>query len=134
MTSDRSDRSDPSDRSDEDEDDDGAGDVLYDLAARSAHNRADPIAMLRAFLQRFWQDNTPEEALSLWRRQVASGRWWAEDALYCLREVVSAPPANLGDLLRDDGWVLLDGQDPADWLRSTVDRLQGVMNEVGGNT
>lgn len=113
--------------------DDQSENDLYDLAAQSARNRADPLAMLRAFLQRFWQDNTPEEALILWRRQVASGRWWAEDALCCLREVVGAPPDNLADLLRDDGWVLLDGRDPVDWLRSTVSRLEAVMDEVPKN-
>ncbi len=119
-------RSDPADL----EGNDAAGDDLYDLAARSARNRADPVAMLRAFLQQFWQDNTPEEALTLWRRQVASGRWWAEDALYGLREVLKTPPPNLADVLRDDGWVLLDGRDPVVWLRSMVDRLQAVVDDA----
>ena len=101
----------------------------YDLVAVSARNRADPVAMLQKFLRGFWQDNLPDEALTLWKRQVAGGRWYAEDVLYALRAVLAAPPHNLADLLREDGWVLLDGQDPEEWLAATIDRMQTVMGE-----
>lgn len=63
--------------------------------------------------------------------------WWADDAIQCLEKVLAAPPAQLGDLLREhginiwvqssDGEVIGDAQAHVDWLRHTAVRMREMF-------
>ncbi|MCB0006159.1 MAG: hypothetical protein KDE04_06880 [Anaerolineales bacterium] len=81
--------------------------MLAQIRRESERRRADPVACFKQFLNDIWKDNQPEEALYLWQLKVAHFPWYASDVLHCLDLVIADPPDNLGDILAEEGWIML---------------------------
>jgi len=109
----------------------------------SALHRGAPVEFaLRAIAQLFGHCLTPRDSLSLWAEQVRTGTWWADDALYCLRQLLAHPPGQLGERIREatgGTFVLSSWRPPSPagyrdedclaWLAEVVPRLQRLFDE-----
>ena len=97
-----------------------------------------PVDDFCEFLESIWMDNTEEEALELWERQVKQAPWLAEEALCSLDAIITAPPANLIELMQEHGWLgLYHRPDSATvvrfsfaeqlrWLKEMTERFRAV--------
>lgn len=109
-------------------------DAFWAEVARDSEARlADPLPFaLDALDELFGVDAT--QGFRRWRRKMDQGIWWADDAIQCIEKVLAAPPANLGELIRDRGihaWVMRNGSEElgdaqahVDWLRDTAAKLR----------
>lgn len=103
-----------------------------DLTTR---RRAAPLEFFREILKAVWMDNTPEEALALWKTRAAAGGTFARDALECLDHITTNPPPDLIVLMQENGWLYLTHEDetPLDfdehvaWLRAEIERLRSAL-------
>src|SRR6185312_8475866 len=73
----------------------------------SQERRADPTALFRNILKSYFADNSWYDTMKLWRIAIANGGSYPEDVLWCLDVIAENPPANLGQLLYEDGWITL---------------------------
>ena len=64
-----------------------------------------PVSGFCEFLESIFQDNTEDEALELWERQVKQAPWLAKEALESLEAIIANPPANLIELMQEHGWI-----------------------------
>jgi len=107
-----------------------------EVARDSEARRADPLPFaLEALDDLFGVD--PSQGLRRWRSKMEMAIWWADDAIQCIEKVLAAPPANLGQLIRDRGirtWVkrgdseeLGDAQAHVDWLRDMAVQLRAAF-------
>jgi hypothetical protein len=92
---------------------------------------------LRGILRFIWKDNDEDEALEQWRQRVQNFPDAAADDLAALDIVGDNPPADLPQILEEDGWVGLyrdlgDRVEPLPfeeqvaWLRDMTARFRGV--------
>lgn len=111
-------------------------DAFWEEVARDTEARlADPLPFaLDALEELFRYEDDKERGYARWHAKMEQGIWWADDAIQCLEKVMAAPPADLGDLVREHGiniWVqgpdgetIGDAQAHADWVRATTRRLR----------
>ena len=97
-----------------------------------------PVDEFCEFLEGIWMDNTKDEALELWERQVKQTPWLAKEALESLDAIIAAPPANLIELMQEYGWIgLYHTPDSASvvrfsfgeqlaWLKKMTERFRAV--------
>ena len=110
------------------------------IEADSQRRRADPVEFLATFLRDIWTDNTEEEARLVWRSKAELAPWYAEDALYCLNDVIANPPANLTGIVQNQGNLYLYHQDGSAkpytdietlaWLKQTAAEFQAIYEAV----
>ena len=84
------------------------------LTPVSQERRNDPIAFFRQILKSYFADNSWDDTLGLWRIALANGGPYPDDVLWCLDWIVEHPPANLGQLLYEDGWITLEHPEDED--------------------
>lgn len=95
----------------------------------SQQRRAAPLDFFGDFLQGTWMDNTPEEALCLWKLKLYQPTSYAADALYALDYVIAKPPHDLIERLQQNGWIYLSHEDDPDEPLYTFDEhLQWLKN------
>jgi len=82
----------------------------------SQERRADPTALFRNILKSYFADNSWDDTMKLWRIAIANGGSYPEDVLWCLDVIAENPPANLGQLLYEDGWITLEHEETDDKL------------------
>ncbi|MBN2493261.1 MAG: hypothetical protein JXR96_01615 [Deltaproteobacteria bacterium] len=101
-----------------------------ELPAYRRKRREAPLAFFRGFLRAVWRDNTEAEALEQWRQKVELFPDYAEDALYCMQQVLASPPPDLAEILSDEGWLPLyhdRGDEIADYsFEETVEFVQAM--------
>jgi hypothetical protein len=113
--------------------------IMADSAARAES----PVSFFREILRHYWMDNTPEEAMRLWRTTLRDAPWYAVDILNCFYTVLHEPPEDLVDLMQQNGWVMLfDETDTGlvskprdeylDWLRAVHEEWSEVYRETLG--
>jgi hypothetical protein len=93
-----------------------------------------PREALRRLLYHFWAEHTDDEAFARWTSYVAEAPDQAALLLDDLEKVLQDPPADLVELLQQDGEVYLEQPDGepeplgahVDWLRSRTARLREI--------
>jgi len=81
--------------------------LLQQIKVTSKKRRRNPQEFFCDFLSGIWKDNTDEEAMVQWKVKVEQFPWYADDAIYCMEEIISNPPKNLIELLKKHGWIYL---------------------------
>lgn len=108
------------------------GEDLDQLIQAMAQRRArDPLAFLAEVLERIWLESGEDDIAVLWRHQLESAPWWAENAVRAFEAVLADPPPDLcvfieahaGRGVSDDG-LMYGGQSCLAWLASQLDRLK----------
>jgi hypothetical protein len=106
----------------------------------TAKRRAEPREFLREVLK-LWMDNTPDDALALWKGRLLAGGSFAKDALEILDKTIADPPPDLIELMKENGWLHLihedeDGEETpftfdehVAWLREQTERLRAAFQE-----
>ena len=112
------------------------------LQKASRKRRAAPLETFIDFLQIIWMDNTPEEALSQWKRTVKNSPSYADDALYCIDVVIAKPPENLVEIMENEGWLILyhnceqpderpyTDEEYYEWLKQMRDEFRAIYNQA----
>jgi hypothetical protein len=106
----------------------------------SKARRAAPLEFVGEVLE-LLRDSELEGFLKFWRSQVASYRWYADDALACLDLVLATPPPDLRERLQArTGFVLnhvsptrvtpYSNADVIDRVRDLKTRMRAVYDEV----
>jgi hypothetical protein len=103
-----------------------------------------PLNTVRELLRATWRDNTAEEAEALWRRYVEQSQPWAAAALASLDAVLADPPANLGEIMQEEGWIMLSHEPDAEtvipytheenlaWLRRMTAEYKQTYQDIHG--
>jgi hypothetical protein len=109
-----------------------------DVGRDSEARLAEPLPFaLEAIEDLFRHESDKERGFGRWQRKLEQSIWWADDAIQCLEKVLAAPPANLGDVLREhginiwvqgkDGEVIGDAPAHVDWLRGTARHMREMF-------
>jgi hypothetical protein len=72
------------------------------------HHAENPVAFFKEILQNIWADRDEDQIAREWKRLCSSVRWYAEDVLVCMDSIVTNPPADLAELMQNEGWIMLD--------------------------
>ncbi|MBN1946913.1 MAG: hypothetical protein JW797_14665 [Bradymonadales bacterium] len=108
------------------------------INSESQAHRAQPVDFaLKVLAELFGHYMTPDQSYGLWEEQLRTAMWYADDALFCLRELLANPPENLAERLRQaaKGTLVLgnhpgmEGQDHTDdqvlhWIARVTDQLE----------
>jgi len=104
----------------------------------SKAHRARPVDFaLKLLAELFGHYSTEEQSYDLWEEQINTAMWYADDALFCLKELLANPPDNLSERLNDiPGGSLVFANHPEKrgglsndeqlilWIREVTDRLE----------
>lgn len=115
--------------------------LLKSIKEDSKKRRENPIDFFCEFLRGFWMDNTSEEAMFQWKEHVREFPWYADDALYCINEIIMSPPDNLIELVQQNGWLYLDHEtyneiipytfkEYINWIKQMKDEFQEIYNNA----
>jgi len=97
---------------------------------------ASPIDALRRLLNHFFSERDADDAMGAWHDYATDNPDQARHLLDRASEVLDDPPADLADILQQDGMVYLEEPDGASsplsqqvaWLRSTLGRFRGALD------
>lgn len=117
-------------------------DEFWDEVQRDSEARlADPLPFVIAVLEELFRyESDKERGLARWQRKMEGGIWWADDAIQCIEKVLANPPANLGDIIRNEAGVVIwvpgetgevigDAKAHVDWLESTARRMRAMFED-----
>lgn len=92
------------------------------------------------FLKAIWKDNTPEEALHLWKWHISNYPETAKNFLNSIDLILQSPPDNFVEIVQENGWVFLaheeeDGDiihythgEYVEWFQEMYDRFKKSAN------
>ena len=117
--------------------------LIDQTRADSTAREASPASFFREILRHYWMDNTPEEAMRLWRTTLRDMPWYAADVLNCFYSILREPPEELVDLMQQNGWVMLfhetetglvpkSRDEYLEWLRAVHEEWSEVYRETLG--
>ena len=90
------------------------------------------------FLNAYWQNNDPETAMLLWKRQLYSNPQTAGTYLNCLDQIIADPPEELPKIMMTEGWIGLFHEDTdidytfeeyLEWLRKMKAEFQKAYDD-----
>jgi hypothetical protein len=85
--------------------------LIDQMVADSVSRQESPVNFFREILRHYWMDNTPEEAMRLWRTTLRDAPLYAADVLNCFYLILQNPPEDLVELMQQNGWVMLFHED-----------------------
>lgn len=92
------------------------------------------------FLKAIWKDNTPEEALHLWKWHNSNYPETAKDFLNSIDLTLQSPPDNFVEIVQENGWVFLAHEEEdggiipythgeyVEWFQEMYDRFTKSVN------
>ncbi|MDZ8055900.1 MAG: hypothetical protein RMX68_016665 [Aulosira sp. ZfuVER01] len=101
-------------------------------------HREKPLEFFTKLLTDIRMGRSEEEAIREWKRLCEQVSWYAEDAIRCLETILADPPANLIEIMQENGWILLDHgsqsytpikayrQQYVEWLEKWVNQCRDV--------
>lgn len=94
------------------------------------------------FLKAIWKDNTPEEALHLWKWHIANYPETVKKYLDSIALTLQSPPDNFIEIVNENGWIFLEHEDKegniipytfteyAEWFQEMYDRFKKIREEL----
>ncbi|MBO9702164.1 MAG: hypothetical protein J7604_18285 [Sporocytophaga sp.] len=94
------------------------------------------------FLKEIWKDNTPEEAVNLWKWRINNYPEVAKGFLDSIQHILNSPPDNFIEIVRENGWIYLDHEDSEgnitsfsseeylEWFHKMNDQFKKIYEEI----
>jgi hypothetical protein len=94
------------------------------------------------FLKEIWKDNTPEEAVKLWKWRIHNYPQAAKAFLEAIEQTLAAPPDNFIEVVQDNGWIFLTHDDKEgnstpfslqeylEWFQKMEEQFKAIYEEI----
>lgn len=94
------------------------------------------------FLKEIWKDNTPEEAVNLWKWRITNYPNAAKDFLNSMEKTLNAPPDNFIEIVQKNGWIFLNHEDSEgnivpftreeylEWFHEIYEEFKKIYEEI----